>query len=304
MLLISLTLSASFVFYVWGDSQGFDSIAQKILYAVFNAASAFTNSGALVVPADTPGIWLAGNFILQGILLTTAVAGASGYFVLNDLFYPGNLRARLRDPSIDWKPYTKLAVFGAGSLILIGSLFFLYFEYANSLQNLKAIEKAVSSVYLSAMARNTGMALFDMNQIGFSGIMVLITMMLAGGMYASGSGGLKLEIFIIPFIKRDKELMRQMIKVLVFILFFNYLSLVFRIASGDASRLVVMLFEQVSAFTNTGWKLHALNDYSVQTLWILNFSMLGGRLSMLWFVSKWLAKCGLFSNHMERREVD
>jgi Trk-type K+ transport system membrane component len=296
MLLISILLSASMIFYVWGDVQGFNGILQKVLYAVFNAASAFTNAGVLVVPAGTPDFWLAGNFVLQGVLLTTAIAGASGYFVLNDLFNPTHLRARLRDPSLDWKLYTRIAVFGGGSLILIGAGCFLYFEFSNSLQGLKAMEKVVSSVFLAAMSRNTGMNLFDLNQVGLGGMLVLITAMMAGGMYASGSGGLKLEIFLFPFIKREKNLIRQMIKVLVFILFFNYLSIVIRIASGDASRLVIMLFEQISAFTNTGWKLHALREYSAQTIWTLNVSMLGGRLIMIWFVSKWIGKTSLFSS--------
>lgn len=300
MLLVSIVFSSLLVFYVWGHGYEFNHIMQKVLYAVFNATSAFTNAGALVLPSGTPNFWLAGNFVLQGILLTTAVAGASGYFVLNDLFNPAQLRARLKDPSVDWKPYTKLAVFGAGSVILMGSLCFLYFEFSNSLHGLKAMEKTVSSVYLAAMSRNTGMNLFDLNQVGREGMLIMIAMMLVGGMYASGSGGLKLEIFIIPFVHWEKKLFRQMIKVLVFILFFNYLSIVIRIASGDASRLVVMLFEQVSAFTNTGWKLHALSDFSVQTLWLLNISMLGGRLSLLWFVSKWVAKSGLFSHRVPR----
>ncbi|MGF1638139.1 MAG: potassium transporter TrkG [Cyclobacteriaceae bacterium] len=285
ILIIAIPATTILIYYLIGSEYNFESVFHRMEFSFFNASNAFGNTGLLLhPPGDTTG-WLSHHFVIQVVLLTTLVAGASGYFAVRDLFTPSVLRKRLKHPERDWKPFTKMAVFGGGFLIMISAILFLVSEFSNALHGLKATEKVVASIFFVASARSAGMAVFDMSSLQTTTLLLLTALMFVGGMYASNAGGWRLDQFYL-LARSSKNGSRKMIfKGILVVGFFNYILIVLRIFLGDEGKLSHFIFEQISAFGNTGWVMHSFDQLSAHAKWILAASMIFGRVGIIIFVS-------------------
>ncbi len=253
-----------------------------IWYSIFHTISAFSNTGFDLCGSSSLTSF-SKDIYIQIILICLMVLGSIGVFAIEDIKNNRNKkfnRLRLQ---------TKIIIIYTLILLIFPSILLKIFNSNISLLN---------GLFMSASSRSTGFSIVDLNSFTSESKILLIILMFIGGSPASTSGGIKvvtLAIIITTVIStlRAREntvmfsktipnsIVRKSFTVfMMFIIVLFITSMIFYHFNNNINMLNIV-FESVSAITNTGLTITSISDINLIGTVILMLLMFIGRIGPL-----------------------
>lgn len=282
-------LGAIPLFVIWRDMLGG---AEAAYYAVFHSVSAFANAGFdLFSGTADPLVQLTrGSFTGVMTLALLITIGTMGIAAIFDLInYPRRKRISL---------HTKLIVPLMLVLTLVGTGIF----FAEHMTRGEALDgtRALSSFFSVVSSRTAGITLTDMAAYGPASRLAVLVMMFIGGAPASMGGGIGLTtvaVMLLAFGNTAKgnsdvrafgrtiptETVYKAMAILGVSTTLVFLAAIGVVMSEEAP-VFPLLFEVVSAFSNTGYSLGVTASLQPVSQVLLIWVMFLGRLGPLTLV--------------------
>ncbi len=179
--LLSLRFAAD---YPWGEA---------LWLGTFHAVSAFCNAGFSLF-SDSLCAYR-GDLVVNVVVTGLIVTGGIGFIVAVDLveWLGGRWRGTRRYLSY----HSQVVLWTTATLLLIGFLGFLVFEWSNTLQAHSKSQGALEAFFLSVTARTAGFNTVDTAHLTNLSLIHLILLMMVGASPGSTGGGIKTTSFAI-----------------------------------------------------------------------------------------------------------
>lgn len=272
-------------------------VIKGIWYGIFHSISAFCNAGFDLIGNNsfisyTNDIYI--NIILIGLMLL----GGLGYFVLEDIV------KCIKDRTKHLQVYSKIILATSFWLILISTILFKIFS-----PNITVLQALFNTV----TARNTGFASIDFSLLDNASKLLILILMFIGGAAGSSAGGIRLttlaiiilfpisvvkgEDIIVFFRKIDANMIRRAYTIFSFYVFLVIIGFFILLETNSHIGSIDLLFELVSAFSNTGVGTFDINLLNKLGKAVLILYMYIGRLGPITLFT-------LFSfNHKKNNEI-
>jgi len=157
-------------------------LKSALWHGVFHSVSAFCNAGFCLYTESLTGH--SPLVLLTVILLITA--GGLGFPVLAAGW------ARLRnEPSPASTLQVRLVLSWSAGLTLLGTLWFLMFEWQGALRNLSPVSKLLNALFQSVTLRTAGFNSISLTGLGGGSILLMMLLMAIGASPGGAGGGLK-----------------------------------------------------------------------------------------------------------------
>ena len=164
--------------------------AEGIWLAIFHSVSAFCNAGFDLF-GDKSGQFSSltsynADPVVNIVIMLLIIIGGIGFLTWEDI-------ARNKWHFKKYRAQSKLIIITSALLILVPSIYFFCFEYADSPLN----ERIFMSFFQSVSPRTAGFNTSDLTALTDVGIALTIALMLIGGASGSTAGGMKVSTFAI-----------------------------------------------------------------------------------------------------------
>lgn len=179
---------------------------QTLWESSFHSVSAFCNAGISIYP-EGMARWRAYPSVLA-VISTLVIAGGIGLMTLINLRY---YYFWLRDPRRRGRltMQTRLSVFSAAALLVLGGIVAWVFESNDTLGNATLGEQVSWSFFHSAMARTAGFNVVDVGQMNPPTLLATLGLMFIGGAPGSMAGGIKTVTFVVLLLTAWSALRRR-----------------------------------------------------------------------------------------------
>lgn len=260
--------------------------------ALFTSISAFCNAGFDITGANYASLTeYNGN---AGVLLIVAlliILGGLGFAVMRDVF---DCKFRFRK----YQLHTKIVIIMTVSLIVFGTIFFFASEYNSAaFADFNVGEKMLNSLFQSVTSRTAGFNSIDQNALSRPGKIITCLLMFIGAAPSGTGGGIKITTAVVLVIMgiaglRGKDTITLgmhtiTIKTCLRAVFVTMLALILILlgtliisATNDINTNLI-LFDTISAFSNTGLSTGICCELSNIGLICLIVIMFIGRLGLL-----------------------
>mgnify|MGYP001101719728 CR=1 FL=1 len=255
-------------------------VFKGIWYSVFHTISAFSNTGFDLFGGSFEVF--NNDLYVQLVFISLMIIGSIGVFVIEDLRnnkYRNFSRLKLQ---------TKIILVYTLILLILPTLIMRILENNISI---------INSLFMSASSRSTGFSVVDLKHFSFESKVILIILMFIGGSPASTSGGVKvitIAIIIATIIStlKGKEhtvifwreipdsAIRKALTVFTIFLIIIAISCAIFYHYNEINMLNV-IFESVSAISNTGLTITNNNEVNIVGDIVLMFLMFIGRVGPL-----------------------
>lgn len=253
-----------------------------IWYSIFHSISAFANAGFDLMKNNEFFKYKNDNYI-QIIFIILMFLGSIGIFAIEDI-----KKNKFKNFE-KLKLQTKIIIVASIILIVVPSILLKIFEPQISLLN---------SLFITTSSRSTGFGIVNVGEFSNASKILITILMFIGGSPASTAGGIRIVAFSIIIATvvstlRGREYTRMFWKRIpdltvkkaftTFMLFLILLSVTTIIFSykNDSVELINILFESVSAVTNTGLSITDINTININAEVILMILMYIGRVGPL-----------------------
>ncbi|MDX1602228.1 MAG: potassium transporter TrkG [Salinimicrobium sediminis] len=301
-------LGAIFIFFSLtpGTVKGF---VNKVFFSVFHSISGFCNAGFSTLENSLYEPEFKFNYPLQLIIVALFILGGIGFPILFNIYkyftyLLKNQYARMQHPAFTvYTPWvislnTRIVLVTTSILLLVGTVFFYFFEYNNTLEEHSPFGKIVVSFFGAATPRTAGFNSVDMSALNFSTLMIIFILMWIGASPGSTGGGIKTSTFALTTLNffslargKDRvEVFRREISDLSIRRAFAIMALslmvigtsIFLIASFDEEKtLLSIAFECFSAYSTVGLSIGITPELSSASKMVIICTMFIGRVSML-----------------------
>lgn len=266
-----------------------------IWQAVFTSVSAFCNAGFDINgTTDSPYASLTGYTDNPCVLLIVSlliILGGLGFTVITDIL---NCKFRFKR----YRPHTKTVLISTAVLLVTGTFFFLASEFnSQAFAKLNGAEKFLNSIFQSVTARTAGFNSIDQTKLSQAGKIFTVILMFIGAAPGGTGGGIKVTTLTVLILMGWSGLrgnddiiigknritfktgMRAVTVIMLAIAFIMAGTLIITIS--DTSLTGKVLFNTVSAFTNTGLSVDDISILSYPAKYTFTVLMLIGRLGPL-----------------------
>lgn len=294
-----------------------------ILYSVFQAVSAFCNSGLDLFGVTSLQIFK-GDIYINIILCLLIFLGSIGYLVVFDVLrkikYTHDHKFSYKKLFSKFTLNTKIILKTSFILIIAGALGIFILESFNkdSFGDLNTVEKILVSIFQSISARSAGITTINVGLFKDYTKLFYIILMLIGGAPASTGGGIKVVTVAVLYLtvravmKGDEETItfnrkipRDTIRKAI-VIFFASISIVITstiiLAIAEDFSLVDILFEAVSAFCTCGASCGITASLSVFSKIFIMILMYVGRIGIVTFLMSISTNDSNISNSVEYPE--
>lgn len=177
-----------------------ESVGRAFWLAVFHAVSAFCNAGfslfseSLVAYRD--------DLLVNGAIAGLVVVGGLGFFVLSDFSHVVRSSAQRGSDrlTVIWTRlsfHTKVALAYTGTLLVVGTVVFLFLESFNTLSELPLNRRILPAAFLSVTSRTAGFNTLPTGELTNISLFLLMMLMVIGASPGSTGGGTKTTTFAI-----------------------------------------------------------------------------------------------------------
>lgn len=330
LITFSIELIAAVLIYLSLEKSLFDTFLQRFFFSLFHSISAFCNAGFSTLSSSLFESGFKYNYLLQVIVLGTFILGGLGfpivvniikylkYFFINKVFlFTGKQQAH--------RPWvlnlnSRITLVTTVSLTLIGTIFFYFNEYGNTLAEHNGIGKLTTALFSAATPRTAGFNSVDMGALNFSTIMMIFLLMWIGASPASTGGGIKTSTFAIATLnflslakgKTRIEVFRREISEVSVRRAFAAISLSFLVIGigvilisvfDSEKNFLKIAFECFSAYSTVGLSLGITPNLSPYSKFVIIFIMFIGRVSMLTLLIALLKKVKLKNYKYPKEEI-
>ena len=292
-------VGAVLIFFNWSNNTPFLDFYQKAYYSVFHSIMAFNNAGFSLFEGNLFNFYCRNAYVLQFVITALIFLGGIGFpvikDVLGDFFFKKKGRINRK-----WALNTRIVVFTSLALIVIGTTFFMIFEWNNSLRDHTWGGKIIVSLFQAVTARTAGFQSVDFSILMNPTLILLMMLMFIGASPVSTGGGIKTTTFAVLVLSAintikgrerinvehsqisNSAVLRAM-TILLFSACFVILGTIVLSFTDPDKEMIGLVFEQVSAFTTTGLSTGITPDLSTGSKVTLIVSMFMGRIGLLTF---------------------
>ena len=162
-------------------------LRRGIYMGIFTSISAYCNAGFDLMGQYAPSSSLTtvnGDYIVLLTISLLIIFGGLGFIVWEDI-----KRRKLKFSAL--AVHTKLTLITTGILLLGGTVFFLIFEYNQTLADMPLPQKILNAFFCSVTPRTAGFNSVDIAAMTPQSRMATILLMFIGGSTGSTAGGIK-----------------------------------------------------------------------------------------------------------------
>ncbi len=290
---VSVLIIASIVeticfFILFGEIRPrFDDFGDAVFVTAFHSVASFTNSGF-----DLFGDSLVSFKHNNLFLTTTAITiflGSLGYPTMMEYILSFRKKKTL---------FTRINI--RMHLLLAGTVLYLLLESKNILEGFSFWDKLTNAFFFSATSRNGGLTTIDVSGLTITTVLCLMFLMFIGGASSSTGGGIRLttaavliaKIGAVAKSRKEVVIMRKTITQDTidksFMIFFTFITLFFvstiLLTTWQPQELEPIMFEVLSALTNTGLSFGITNELTGASKTILILLMIIGRIGIFSFI--------------------
>lgn len=270
-------------------------VGDGIYYSVWHSVSAFCNAGFDLMGSKYGEFVSLTNYATDPLVSLTLIAliilGGLGFAVWSDVI----------DCKCNFKKFqfnTKVVLIVNAILIVTGTALFLLFE-RDTYADYNFGQKLLASFFGAVTPRTAGFASTDMTKLSQSGYLLTVLLMFIGGGSGSTAGGIRVGTFAVIIMgmfaafrgKRDIDigkkrieysLLSQALAIFTACLMMVILStLIICTIEPESMMFKAILFECVSALSNTGLSMNLTPTLSVGSQIIVIVLMYAGRVGIL-----------------------
>ena len=181
-------------------------VARGIWFSVFHSISAFCNAGFDLMGEDAPMSSLTSfsddALVIVPIMLLITIGGL-GFFTWHDI-----LENKWRVHH--YRLQTKLVLLTSALLIVIPSLYFFFYEFAQPQWSYMTFsERVLSSLFTVVTPRTAGFNSVDFTMLHSSGALLITCLMIIGGSPGSTAGGVKTTLLAVVLLSARATLQRR-----------------------------------------------------------------------------------------------
>ncbi len=174
-------------------------LADGIWYGIFHAVSAFNNGGFSIFPDSL--MEFRTDILVNVVICTLAILGGMGYICLIELHFFIKDKLFLKKKRHFFSLHFKIVASVSLTLILLGALLILIFEWNNSktFGSFSFFEKIMSALFTSINYRSAGFVTYDLSNLKDSTLFFSIIFMLIGGAPGGTATGIKVTTVAVLF---------------------------------------------------------------------------------------------------------
>ncbi|MAO37546.1 MAG: ATPase [Zunongwangia sp.] len=303
--------------YMSLDPQLFETVGDRIFFSVFHTISGFCNAGFSTLEYSLYQPEYRFNFPLHIILSVLFILGGLGFPIVLNIYKYGKyfikknfLRFKRPDQPVHM-PWilnlnSRIVLVTTAILLVGGTVFFMFFEYNNTLKDYNFLGKLAASFFGSSTPRTAGFNSVDMGALHFSTIMVIMFLMWIGASPGSTGGGIKtstIAIATLNFLSLAKgkdrvevynreianNSLRRAFAIMTLSILFVGLSILMISYFDPDMHLLDVAFESISAYSTVGLSLGITANFSGASKIVIIMTMFAGRVSMLTIMAAFLA---------------
>lgn len=175
-------------------------VARGIWISIFTAISAYCNAGFDIMGYISPGISFM-SYAKDPLVCLTAsflvIVGGLGFIVVSDVYscVTSKISHTKNHPKLNLHSF--IVVTMSFTLLLVGTILFMFFEYDNTLAPYNFWEKLNISFFQSAVARTAGFFSVPIDMEKGLTKLLTIVLMFIGASSASTGGGIKTTTFVV-----------------------------------------------------------------------------------------------------------
>jgi trk system potassium uptake protein TrkH len=271
------------------DPQG--TAASAAWEAAFHAVSAFNNCGFDILGGFDSLIAYQKDPVILLVIASLIILGGIGFFTIEDLLHKRRFVRLTTD--------TKIVLSMTGTLLLIGTLFFLIVEHSNpqTLGPLPWPYKILVSFFQSVTPRTAGFTAVNIGHMTIESLFFIMLLMFIGGASGSTAGGIKVNTFgmlmftAISTLKGSErphafnrefvgeQINRGITLILIYITIVSMVTIALSIT--ETQNLIDLIFESFSAMGTVGLTTGITPNLSTAGRIIIICTMFIGRLGPL-----------------------
>lgn len=290
-------------------NQVFDSLFDRIFFAVFHGVSAFCNAGFSTLPENLYTLEYRFNYPLQLIIAGLFIMGGLGFPIVYNVYkYIKHLIVNrllpfsIKEASI-YIPRvinlsTKIILITTASLIVGGTVMIYCLEYNNTLSEHHGIGKVVVAFFTATSPRTAGFASVDNNLFTLPTFLIVILLMWIGASPISTGGGIKTTTFAIALLnvwtlmkgktrievnrrEVDESAVRRAFAIIFLSLFIIGIALFALTFFEPKIDIIRLSYEAFSAYSTAGLSTGITTDLTDSSKVTLIMLMFVGRVSIL-----------------------
>ena len=177
-------------------------LGKGLWMALFHAVSAFCNAGFDLLGTGTSITTVAGEPLLNVVLMALIICGGLGFLVWDDMLTHG-LRFRC------WRLHSKMAASVTVSLFAGGALAFYFLEADHAFAGASGPVRGLMAAFQSVTARTAGFASVDQASLSQGGVLLMLLLMFVGAASGSTGGGVKVNTFAVLLLSVRARIRRQ-----------------------------------------------------------------------------------------------
>lgn len=290
VLIIALIVETICFFILFGEIRPrYDDFSDAVFVTAFHSIASFTNSGF-----DLFGDSLVSFKHNSLFLITTAITiflGSLGYPTMMEYILSFRKRKTL---------FTRINIRMHLLLLFAGTALYFLLETKNILGEFSFWDKLTNAFFLSATSRNGGLTTIDVSSLTITTVLCLMLLMFVGGASSSTGGGIRLttaavllaKIGAVARSRKEVVIMKRTITQDTvdrsFMIFFTFITLFFistiLLTMLQPHDLEPIMFEVLSALTNTGLSFGITDELTGPAKTILILLMIIGRIGIFSFI--------------------
>jgi potassium uptake TrkH family protein len=292
------------------DSDLFNSIADRLFFAVFHSISAFCNAGFSTLTNGLYEVGFRTEYHIHLILAISIIVGGIGFPVIvsyaqvvkrvcnnwfniwikKDSFYHHTPRI--------FNINTSLTTVSTLILLVVGFVTYWTFEERNTLAGLTGYGKFVTAFFGSVTPRTAGFNTVDMTQLAVPTVLIYLIMMWIGASPGSTGGGLKTTTFAVAVLNAisiakgkdrvevfnrqiDPETVRKAFAVMLLSFIVIGLGVFLVLFFNPELDVLDVAFEVFSAFSTVGLSLGITAKLTTGSKIVISIIMFLGRVGTL-----------------------
>ncbi len=275
--------------------------------SLFLAVSSFCNAG--ILPRGAAAC-VASHFPTQCVMIFLVFAGTLGFGVYSELIRRTQRHLARRHNPLPWSAHAWLAwraslvVIAAGAVVL--GLLGIFEPSSAQGQGFAGAAQSFATGLWNAVGRSAGFTVADIADYGVVYKLFLCLLMFIGGNPAGMCGGVYAPVFALCLLETYRVLRgqedvvlhrrriarntveRAMATVLISVLWISFTTMILLLLepsiAGRADGVLQIFFEEVSAYTTTGYSLGVTGELGGVSKMVLSLNMIFGRVGMFTFL--------------------
>lgn len=260
-----------------------------IWMSVFHAVSAFCNAGFDLLGTGASLTTVAGEPLLNIVLMTLVVCGGLGFLVWDDI-----LTHRFHFSK--WRLHSKIAFTGTLMALVLGTVAFFILEEDHAFAGVPTSQQILMAAFQSVTPRTAGFNTADLTALSESGKLLTMALMLIGAGSGSTGGGIKINTFAVLVLtalarvrrREDVELFGRRLDAgdifkafSVSIMYFMTCMLGCMVLCLDGISMDDALFESLSAMGTVGLTLGVTPTLTAAGKIVVTLMMFAGRVGSM-----------------------